>query len=122
MYTGPATTGIPDLDRALGGLFWGDNVVWEARNDADTGGIYRALAAQTEQADAVAYVNLTRDPADVAADYPGATVLDARPGTDLERPGALLTAARTFGMRQLVKKDYTWSRIYRERIRPLLDA
>jgi transcriptional regulator with XRE-family HTH domain len=99
MYTGPATTGIPDLDRALGGLFWGDNVVWEARNDADTGGIYRALAAQTEQADAVAYVNLTRDPADVAADYPGATVLDARPGTDLERPGALLTAARTFGMR-----------------------
>jgi glycosyltransferase involved in cell wall biosynthesis len=29
---------------------------------------------------------------------------------------------RSFGLRQLVKKDYTWSRIYTGRIRPLLDA
>ncbi len=29
---------------------------------------------------------------------------------------------RTFGLRQLVKRDYTWSRIYLEHIRPLLDA
>ena len=24
-----ATTGIRELDDALGGLYWGDNVVWE---------------------------------------------------------------------------------------------
>ena len=31
---GPATSGIADLDRTLGGLFWGDNVVWELRRNA----------------------------------------------------------------------------------------
>ena len=55
---GPATSGIADLDRTLGGLFWGDNVVWEVRRHASVEPFVRALVAAGEQADAFAHVSL----------------------------------------------------------------
>ena len=39
-----ATTGIAELDAALGGLFWGDNVVWEADEDGLPEPFFRAVA------------------------------------------------------------------------------
>ena len=39
-----ATTGVAELDAALGGLFWGDNVVWEADEDGLPEPFYRAVA------------------------------------------------------------------------------
>ena len=28
LHTSGPSTGVPDLDEALDGLYWGDNVVW----------------------------------------------------------------------------------------------
>ena len=39
-----ASSGIPELDRALGGLFWGDNVVWEFEAVDDRRPFWDAIA------------------------------------------------------------------------------
>ena len=58
MLAGPATTGSVDLDRALGGLYWGDNVVFEVRRTGQALPFYAALAAETAQSGAIARVAL----------------------------------------------------------------
>jgi transcriptional regulator with XRE-family HTH domain len=85
-----ATTGLPEIDRALGGLYWGDNVVFAADVPDDTAPFYAAAAAAAGEYDAAAYVSIERPPDDVAAAYPGFEVLDARAGGPLEQPRPLL--------------------------------
>lgn len=89
-----AGTGIPELDRALGGLYWGDNVVWEAEDEGVVEPFYRALAANADAYGLGAYVTLTREPAEIRAAYPRLEVIDARPGTGLDQPRPLLEALR----------------------------
>jgi transcriptional regulator with XRE-family HTH domain len=89
---GAASTGVPALDAALDGLYWGDNVVWESEEPAAAEPFYAALAGERDAYDLAAYVSLTRPPEEVAAAYPGFEVLDARPGSDLGRPAPLLQA------------------------------
>ncbi len=96
---GPATTGIPDLDRAMGGLYWGDNVVFELRDSVEAEPLYAPLARAVDQADAIAYVNLGTPPATIRERYGDIVVIDAGPGTPVGRPGGLLNAVRTFGTR-----------------------
>ena len=86
------TTGVAELDRALGGLYWGDNVVWDAEAAADVGPFYAAAAAKASEYDAAAYVTLTAEPEALEAAYPGFDVLDARPAGDLAPPRPLLEA------------------------------
>ncbi len=90
MLAGPATTGSSDLDRALGGLYWGDNVVFEVRGAGQADPFFAALAAETGQSGAIARVQLDDRPG------VGDTVIDGRVGQQ-ERPGALLQAVRAFG-------------------------
>ena len=87
-----ASTGISELDAALGGLYWGDNVVWEVHGDVTVAPFYEAVAALRPAFDVAAYATLTADGDAVGAAYPGFEVLDARPGAELHRPGALLEA------------------------------
>ena len=87
-----ASTGIPELDGALGGIYWGDNVVWEAHGEVTVAPFYEAVAALRPAYDVAAYATLTADGEAVQTAYPGFEVLDARPGSDLHRPGALLEA------------------------------
>jgi transcriptional regulator with XRE-family HTH domain len=87
-----ATTGVAELDRALNGLYWGDNVVFDAELAADVEPFYAAVAAQLRRYDGAAYVSLTRAPSEVAASYPGFDVIDARDGTELAQPRPLLDA------------------------------
>lgn len=89
-----ATTGVPELDRALGGLYWGDNVVLDADEPGAAEPFFRAVAKQTATYDEAAFVTLTRSPADVAGAYPGLEVVDARPGSALAEPRPLLEAVR----------------------------
>jgi transcriptional regulator with XRE-family HTH domain len=87
------TTGLADLDVALGGLLWGDNVVWLV--DGGTADpFFRSIAAVRECYDAVTIVVVVRDPGEAAAAVPHAEVLDARPGGPLGTPAALLQAIR----------------------------
>jgi transcriptional regulator with XRE-family HTH domain len=93
---GPATSGIADLDRTLGGLFWGDNVVWEVRRHASVEPFVRALVSAGSQAEAFAHVSL--DDAAPAVE-PGVEVIDASADGPNARPGELLTAVRAFARR-----------------------
>ena len=89
-----ATTGLPELDRALGGLYWGDNVVWEAEDENVVEPFYRAVAEHAGEFDSAAYVTLTSEPKAVRATYPLLEVIDARPGSELAEPRPLLEAIR----------------------------
>ena len=60
-----ASSGIPALDEALGGLYWGDNVVWQADDDAPVDAFYRAVAGTASQYQLAAFVSLTTDPAEL---------------------------------------------------------
>jgi transcriptional regulator with XRE-family HTH domain len=91
---GPATSGIGDLDRTLGGLFWGDNVVWQVRRQASADPFVRALIAVGTQAEAFAHVALGG-----GSDYAGIDVIDASAGGPHARPGELLRAVRAYARR-----------------------
>ena len=87
-----ATTGVAELDRALSGLFWGDNVVFDAELAADVEPFYAAVAAQASSYDGAVYVTLAREPDELATSFPGFDVIDAREGTELAQPRPLLDA------------------------------
>ena len=87
-----ATTGVGELDRALNGLFWGDNVVFAADDAADVEPFYRAVAAKAALYEGSAFVTLVREPAELARDYPGLDVIDARVDGPLAHPRPLLDA------------------------------
>jgi len=85
------STGVPPLDAALGGLFWGDNVVWELDEDGSLDPFVAALLRGREQFDRIVFVCFEGD---VDAASAGAEVLDARPGSAIADPGRLLAAVR----------------------------
>ena len=94
MREGTASTGIAELDRALGGLYWGDNVIWETDERAPADPFFRAIAETRSAYDVAGFVTLTQDPATVRERYPALEVLDARPGTSLAQPRPLLEKMR----------------------------
>ena len=89
-----ASTGVADLDRALHGLYWGDNVVFEPDSSDAAVPFYTAIAEHSEVYDHAAYVTLTLDPEKINRDYPSLGVIDARPHTPLAEAGALLNEVR----------------------------
>ena len=89
-----ASTGVADLDRALHGLYWGDNVVFEPDSTDAAIPFFTAIAEHSEVYDHAAYVTLTLDPEKINRDYPSFGVIDARPHTPLAEAGALLNEVR----------------------------
>jgi transcriptional regulator with XRE-family HTH domain len=89
-----ASTGVGELDLALGGLFWGDNVVWELEEGHTAEPFYRAISARAADYDLAAYVTLSRTPKEVRAALPTLKVIDARPGSELGQPAPLLKEIR----------------------------
>jgi transcriptional regulator with XRE-family HTH domain len=83
-----ASTGIPELDEALGGLFWGDNVVLEVPSRPVAESFYRAVASAPGRYDHCLYVGLSAGP----SPFPGFDLIDARPGGELAQPAPLLRA------------------------------
>jgi transcriptional regulator with XRE-family HTH domain len=83
-----ASTGIPELDDALGGLFWGDNVVFEAPSPRGADPFYRAVATAPGQYDQRLFIRLSDEPAAIE----GFEEIDARPGSDVAQPAPLLHA------------------------------
>ncbi|HMI26370.1 MAG TPA: helix-turn-helix domain-containing protein [Streptosporangiaceae bacterium] len=93
-----AATGVAELDRALGGLYWGDNVVWvwEAGGLSAQWLFYDAIAQRRDDFGAAAYVVASSDPAEITARWPWIEILDARAGTPITSPRQLLEAVRQF--------------------------
>jgi len=87
-----ATTGVEELDRALNGLYWGDNVVFDAELAVDVEPFFAAVAARAGRYEGAAFVTLEREPEDLARAFPGFQIIDARPGTPLAQPAPLLDA------------------------------
>jgi transcriptional regulator with XRE-family HTH domain len=96
-----AGTGVAELDHALGGLYWGDNVVWvwEGGELSSQGLFYDAIARRREDFGRTGYVVASSDPAEVKAQWPWIEILDARKGTPLTSPRSLLEAIRQFSVR-----------------------
>ena len=98
MANDSASTGIAELDRALDGLYWGDNVVWvwEAGEASSQGLVYDAIARRHDDFDKSGYVVASSDPAEVRKRWPWIEPLDARRGTPISSPRMLLDAIRQF--------------------------
>jgi transcriptional regulator with XRE-family HTH domain len=82
-----ASTGLAALDEVLGGLYWGDNVVWQL-DRAPVEPFYRAIACLSEVFDTKTVISLG-----VAVNtygVPGLSIIDAGPGSDLAQPADLL--------------------------------
>src|SRR5216684_129006 len=96
-----AGTGVAELDRALGGLYWGDNVVWvwEGGELSAQGLFYDAIARRREDFGRTGYVVASSDPAEVKARWPWIEILDARMGAPITSPRSLLEAIRQFCVR-----------------------
>jgi transcriptional regulator with XRE-family HTH domain len=90
-----ASTGVAELDHALGGLFWGDNVVWEVEEGASVEPFLVAIADRAdEDYEYAAYVTVARDPDEARERFPRLEVVDGRAGMPLAQPGPLLTEIR----------------------------
>ena len=86
-------TGVAELDRALDGLYWGDNVVWVWEgSEAPQQLFYDAIAQRRDDFGRTGYVIASTDPAEVKAQWPWIEILDARPGTPITGPRQLLEA------------------------------
>jgi transcriptional regulator with XRE-family HTH domain len=83
-----ASTGIPELDATLGGLFWGDNVVLEVPEPEAANPFLRAVAGVPDRYDQRVYIGLSGESDAV----PGFDLIDARPGGELAQPAPLLRA------------------------------
>jgi transcriptional regulator with XRE-family HTH domain len=81
------STGIDALDAVLGGLYWGDNVVWQL-DSTPVRPFYRAVAELTGTFDSRTFVSLGT----VAMAFDGHEVglIDAGPGSELADPVDLL--------------------------------
>ena len=81
------STGISALDHVLGGLYWGDNVVWDL-DRASAADFYAAIAELPDVFELRAFIALG-GPADPSVPS-GMVVIDAGPGTDLATPADVL--------------------------------
>jgi transcriptional regulator with XRE-family HTH domain len=82
-----ASTGLEALDAVLGGLYWGDNVVW-ALDGAPAEPFYRAIANAGGGFDSKLAITLGRSIDRYAAT--GLAVIDAGPRSELAQPADLL--------------------------------
>ena len=87
LHTSGPSTGVPDLDEALDGLYWGDNVVWQSDGD-DASPFVDAIVGEAATYDYAAHVRLG------GAAVTGLAVIDASAAGPLERPAPLLDAVR----------------------------
>jgi transcriptional regulator with XRE-family HTH domain len=81
------STGLDALDSVLGGLYWGDNVVWQL-DGAPAEPFYRAIVSADSLFETRTFVSLGSRPGEYGVH--GISVIEAGPGTELAQPGDLL--------------------------------
>ncbi len=80
------STGLAPLDDVLGGLYWGDNVVWQLE-DAPAAPFYKAIVETRDAFDTRTFVSLAPPE---GGSMPGVDVIAAHPGSEFSQPAALL--------------------------------
>jgi transcriptional regulator with XRE-family HTH domain len=81
------STGIDGLDAVLGGLYWGDNVVWQL-DGATADPFFAAIARLPDTFETRTFISVGSDGGALAAD--GLTLVEAGPGSALPMPADLL--------------------------------
>ncbi len=81
------STGVATLDEVLGGLYWGDNVVWEL-DGAPALPFYTAIARMSDAFEIKMFISVGDSPE--LPKVRNLTVIKAGPGTDLVQIGDLL--------------------------------
>ena len=80
-------TGVAELDQALDGLYWGDNVVWVWEGTEPHQQLfYDAIAQRRDDFGRTGYVVVFSDPAEVTARWPWIEILDALGGHGDHQP------------------------------------
>jgi transcriptional regulator with XRE-family HTH domain len=88
-----ASSGIAELDDTLGGLFWGDNVVWEFDDPEERPPFWRAIADTAASFDTATAVAVRMTPGETTeAMGLGFEIVDAREGSPLDSPELLRDA------------------------------
>ena len=98
------STGFAPLDEALGGVYWGDNVVWEAARSEMLSPFVAAASAARAPYEAATWVSFGTPP----TRHRGFRVVDGGAATALAQPRALLDELRAIcggGTRHLVVFD-----------------
>ena len=89
-----ANSGAAALDAALGGFFWGDNVVW-MEDGGSAAPFFRAVAGERRSFDRILWVAVERDPDSApCARLPGVELLDARASSEIADLQSLLVELR----------------------------
>jgi transcriptional regulator with XRE-family HTH domain len=81
------STGLAALDAVLGGLYWGDNVVWQL-DGPPAEPFYRCIARHAGVFESKTVVSLGETP--TYRDIPGVAIVEAGPRTPLAQPADLL--------------------------------
>jgi transcriptional regulator with XRE-family HTH domain len=90
-------TGVAELDRALDGLYWGDNVVWVWEGSEPHQQLfYDAIAERRDDFGVAGYVVVSSDPAEITARWPWIEIIDARADSPTASPRQLLEAVHQF--------------------------
>jgi transcriptional regulator with XRE-family HTH domain len=87
------STGVPTLDHVLGGLYWGDNVVWQL-DGAVAEPFYRAILGLEHAFDARSWIAVSGEPSELVADFPQLEIVGTAPGCVSVEPGDLLRELR----------------------------
>src|SRR6478752_9697082 len=81
------STGLDALDAVLGGLYWGDNVVWQL-DGAPVEPFYRAIVSVDDVFETRTFVSLGGRAGEYGVSR--VSVIEGGPGTGLAQPGDLL--------------------------------
>lgn len=85
--------GVTTLDEVLGGLYWGDNVVWQL-DGTSADPFYRAILGLTSQFDAASWIAVGRDPGPITAEFAALEIVGTVRGRPPIDPGDLLREIR----------------------------
>ncbi len=92
-----ASTGLDALDVVFGGLYWGDNVVWQHAG-VSVNPFYSAISALNDVFDTRTFVSVGESPE--GFDLSGLGVIAAGPGRGLSQPADLLNAVQRASQRR----------------------
>lgn len=88
------STGVPTLDQVLGGLYWGDAVVWR-RDGASAEPFHRAILGLEHAFDASRFIGVSGEPSPLTADFAQLEAVGTSPGCAPVEPGELLREIRS---------------------------
>ena len=90
---GRVSTGAPALDRVLGGLYRGENVVWQV-DGVSAAPFYHAILRLEQAFDASQWIAVSPEPSRLVSEFAQLAIVGTSPGGATVEPGDLLREVR----------------------------